>query len=73
MPGFNEIKQTFRPGALANTGGVNSVVGQTLTIEFLDADPTTVAGVPRAWVNVTNNTFKIWDGAQTLTVTVTVT
>lgn len=67
MPGFDEIKSTYRPGASANTAGVDTVEGQALTVEFLSADPTLEAGVPRIWFNTTTNTIKVTkDGATVL-------
>jgi hypothetical protein len=64
---------TFKPGYMANTAGVDAVAGVSVAVEFLAADPTTVAGEPRAWVNTAANTFKLWDGTNTFVVTVTVT
>lgn len=52
------VNNTFRPGTLANTGGVDAAAGQTLAVEFLAADPAMVAGVPRVWVNTTTGTLK---------------
>lgn len=66
------IDSTFKPSGYANTGGVDAAVGQTLTIEFLAADPTLVAGVPRIWINTTSGVLKFTaDGAATKTVTAT--
>lgn len=63
---------TFKPGALANAGGVDAAAGQTLTVEFLSADPTLVSGTPRIWVNTTSGTLKFTaDGSTTKTVTAT--
>lgn len=72
MPNFSEIKDTFRPSALSNTGGVGSANGQTLTVEFLAADPTLVAGVPRIWVNTATGVLKFTHNGTTVkTVTAT--
>lgn len=63
---------TFRPGTLANAGGTKSASGQTLTVEFLSADPPLTAGVPRIWVNTTGGVMKFsHDGAAVKTVTAT--
>lgn len=68
----SETTSTFKPSALANTDGVEAVAGQTLTIEFLSADPTLVSGVPRVWINTTTHLLK-WtdDGVTTYTATST--
>jgi hypothetical protein len=66
------VDNTFVPGGLANTGGVDATAGQTLTVEFLTADPTLTAGVPRIWVNTTSGTLKFsHNGSTTKTVTAT--
>lgn len=66
------VDNTFRPGTLGNAGGVADAPGQTLTVEFLAADPTLVAGVPRIWVNTTTGVLKFTaDGATTKVVTAT--
>jgi hypothetical protein len=66
------VNNTFRPGNLANTGGVKAAAGQDLTVEILAADPALVAGVPRVWVNTTTATLKFTaDGVVTKTVTAT--
>lgn len=67
-----ETTSTFRNNNLANTKGVDVALGQTLTVEFLAADPTQAAGVPRLWVNTTTGILKFSaDGATVKTVTAT--
>lgn len=71
MPQTN-TNDTFKNTALANVGGVDAAAGQTLTVEFLSADPTLVAGEPRIWVNTTSGTLKFThNGTTTKTVTAT--
>lgn len=67
------VNNTFKNSALANVGGVKATAaGQTLTVEFLTADPSLTAGVPRIWVNTTSGVMKFsHDGAVTKTVTAT--
>lgn len=63
---------TYRPGTLGNAGGTKTAAGQTLTVEFLSADPPLTAGVPRIWVNTTTAILKFTaDGAAVKTVTAT--
>lgn len=63
---------TFKNSALANVAGVDNANGQTLTVEFLAADPTLVAGVPRIWVNTATGILKFsHNGTVTKTVTAT--
>lgn len=69
MPNTNN---TYRKSALANTGGVATAAGQTLTVEFVAADPALTAGTPRIWVNTTTAVLKFThDGATVKTVTAT--
>lgn len=53
---------TFVNSNYANVAGVDAAQNVTLTIEFLSADPTLVAGVFRAWYNTTTFTLKIANG-----------
>lgn len=64
------MDSTFKPGeALTNTKGQTTPV---LAVEFLAADPTLVAGVPRIWVNTTSGVLKFThNGTTTRTVTAT--
>lgn len=66
------VNNTFKPGTLANAAGIAAAAGQTLTVEFLAADPTLVSGTPRIWVNTTSGTLKFThNGTTTKTVTAT--
>lgn len=50
---------TYKTTGLPNTGGVDAVIGQTLAVEFLSADPTDLATTsPRVWVNTTTGIMK---------------
>jgi hypothetical protein len=66
---MSEIDDTFKPGNLANAGGVKDVDGQTVTLRFVTAAPTFVAGVPDFVWDITANTLYVWDGTNKLTVT----
>lgn len=66
------VDNTYKPSGLANAGGVDAAVGQTLTVEFLAADPALTAGQPRIWVNTATGVLKFTaDGATTKVVTAT--
>ena len=56
------VDNTFKASGLANAGGVADVPGQTLTVEFLSANPTNVSGVPRIWYNTTDFKIYVYDG-----------
>lgn len=64
---------TFKTQALPNTGGVDTPTGQTLSVEFLTADPTDLTtNFPRFWVNITTGVAKFTvDGTTTKTITAT--
>lgn len=63
---------TFFNTALANVSGVDAIAGETLTVEFLTADPTLVSGKAQIWVNTTTAVLKFTaDGVTTKTVTAT--
>ncbi|WP_339314611.1 hypothetical protein [Paenibacillus sp. FSL M7-0896] len=57
-----DIQATWKQTAFANTSGVASTVGQELTVEFLSANPTNVAGVNRIWYNTTDFKLYVYDG-----------
>lgn len=68
----SDTSSTYKNSALANVAGVDAAAGQTLTVEFLTADPTLVSGVPRIWVNTTSGVLKFsHNGSTTKTVTAT--
>jgi hypothetical protein len=56
------VNDTFRPNTLANTSGIATINGTELTVEFLTANPTNVAGVPRIWFNLTDFKIYTYDG-----------
>lgn len=63
---------TFLNTAMGNVAGVDAIAGQTLTIEFLAADPTLVAGKAQVWVNTTTGIMKFTaNGTTTKTITAT--
>jgi hypothetical protein len=53
---------TFRANTLANTSGIKTINGTELTVEFLTANPTNTAGVPRIWFNLTDFKLYTYDG-----------
>jgi hypothetical protein len=67
-----DTSSTFKNNSLANVGGIDAAAGQTLTVEFLTADPTLTSGQPRIWVNTTTGVLKFsHDGTTTRVVTAT--
>lgn len=63
---------TFFNTALANVSGVDTIAGETLTVEFLTADPSLTSGIARIWVNTTTGLMKFTaDGVTTKTITAT--
>lgn len=64
-----DTSSTFKNNSL---GSVQGAPASEVTVEFLAADPTLVAGEYRIWVNTTSHTLKFTDdGATTYTVTST--
>lgn len=56
------VNGTFQPNALANTSGKATINGTEMVVEFLTANPTNTAGIPRIWFNLTDFKMYTYDG-----------